>query len=199
MCFAYFVCMLLSSLWCLSDIFVILSFESGTVGKNSWTLTAQYTWRTFVRDFWTSVQQTRWKFDIFLRHKNEQKWTLLIKVKGAWNQAASAKERFADAQLRGNIYQYKIKVKETFTERLKWVGAICVSVACRVTGFAFPTNRFPVFYPVVYKQLPLPPSVTSSSITALIISRLKWCLYFPSVAGVSHLEPVMLVLACPCP
>ena len=49
-----------------SAIFLsFFSFKSGTVGKNSWTLNSQYTWRTFVRDCWTSVQQTRWKFEIY--------------------------------------------------------------------------------------------------------------------------------------
>ena len=60
--------------------------------------------------------------------------------------AACARERFAVAQLRGDIDQYKIKVKETFTEKNgPTVGVIVVAIALCVTGFTFATNRFPVF------------------------------------------------------
>jgi len=60
--------------------------------------------------------------------------------------AACARERFAVAQLRGDIDQYKIKVKETFTEKTgPIVGVMVVAIARRVTRFVFATNRFPVF------------------------------------------------------
>jgi len=60
--------------------------------------------------------------------------------------AACARERFAVAQLRGDIDQYKIKFKVIFTEKTgATVGVIVVAIAHRVTRFVFATNRFPVF------------------------------------------------------